>query len=137
MSNLEVNKGDQFIVALDISGSMQATDTKAGLSRIVYALETFKTFAAEAAKYDPDGVSLYLFGATLQAFPDLKPEDLNTKLAGVDKLIKEGLWYFSDSVYTQKWVDAVYEFIQLGDGILLPKGKTPPKEKVFYLPMLK
>jgi ABC-type nitrate/sulfonate/bicarbonate transport system substrate-binding protein len=55
----------------------------------------------------------------------------------VDKLIKDGLWYFSDSVYTQKWVDAVYEFIQLGDGVLLPKGKVPPKDKVFYLPMLK
>jgi ABC-type nitrate/sulfonate/bicarbonate transport system substrate-binding protein len=55
----------------------------------------------------------------------------------VDKMIQDGLFYMSDSMYTQQWVDSVYEFIQLGDGILLPKGKVPPKDKVFYLPLLK
>jgi hypothetical protein len=52
-------------------------------------------------------------------------------------MIKDGLFYMSDSLYTQTWVDSVYEFIQAGDGILLPKGKIPPKDKVFYLPLLK
>lgn len=83
MSNLEVNKGDQFIAALDISGSMNASDTPGGLSRLKYSLETFKTFASEAAKFDPDGVSLYLFGATLKAFPDLKPDEFSSKLADI------------------------------------------------------
>jgi ABC-type nitrate/sulfonate/bicarbonate transport system substrate-binding protein len=56
--------------------------------------------------------------------------------AYIDQKIKEGVWYLPDTLFTQKWVDSVYEFIQLGDGILLPKGKIPPKDKVFYLPML-
>jgi ABC-type nitrate/sulfonate/bicarbonate transport system substrate-binding protein len=55
----------------------------------------------------------------------------------VDKYIQDGLWYFSDSLYTQKWVDAIYEFIKLGDGVLVEKGKVPAKDKVFYLPLLK
>jgi ABC-type nitrate/sulfonate/bicarbonate transport system substrate-binding protein len=57
--------------------------------------------------------------------------------AAIDKLTNDGLWYFSDSLYTQKWVDSIYQFIQLGEGILLPKGKVPAKDKVFYLPLLK
>jgi ABC-type nitrate/sulfonate/bicarbonate transport system substrate-binding protein len=54
----------------------------------------------------------------------------------VDKMIQDGLFYLADTHYTQQWIDSVYEFIQLGDGVLLPKGKVPPKEKVFYLPLL-
>ncbi len=82
-SRLEINKGDQFIVALDISGSMNTQDCKGGTSRLAYTLETVKTFCAEAAKFDPDGVSIYLFGASCHAFPDMKPEDIDAKLSGI------------------------------------------------------
>lgn len=82
-SLLEVNKGDEFITAIDISASMQATDTKDGSTRLNYTIETFKTFANEAAKFDENGVSLYAFGATVYAYPDLKPEDFSAKLAEV------------------------------------------------------
>ena len=71
---LELNKGDQFIVALDISASMGQTDTPTKASRIDYCLETVRGFCGEAAKWDFDGVSFYLFGAKCHAFPDLKPE---------------------------------------------------------------
>jgi hypothetical protein len=84
MSNLEVNKGDEFIFGLDVSASMQATDTDGGLTRIKAALETFKTFATEAAKFDPDGISLYLFGVKVQAFPNITPDQFAAKLAGVE-----------------------------------------------------
>lgn len=82
-NNLELNKGDQFIIGLDISGSMGATDCPGGMSRINYTLETVRTFVREAAKWDPDGVSFYPFGATVHAFPDLKPEDIDTKLVSI------------------------------------------------------
>lgn len=82
-NNLELNKGDQFIIGLDISGSMGATDCPGGSSRINYSLETLKTFVREAAKWDPDGVSFYLFGAQVHAFPDLKPEEIDAKLSGI------------------------------------------------------
>lgn len=81
--NLELNKGDQFIIGLDISGSMGSTDTPGSMSRYLYSLETLKTFVREAAKWDPDGVSFYLFGAKLQAFRDLKPEEIDSKLKGI------------------------------------------------------
>jgi ABC-type nitrate/sulfonate/bicarbonate transport system substrate-binding protein len=50
----------------------------------------------------------------------------------VDQMIKDDYFYLRANVYTQAWADAVYQFIQLGDGILLDKGKTPAKDKVFY-----
>jgi hypothetical protein len=85
-NNLELNKGDQFIIGLDISGSMGATDTPSGQTRFVYTLETLKTFVREAAKWDPDGVSFYLFGATLYAYPDLQPDAIDAKIGVSTKL---------------------------------------------------
>lgn len=82
-SNLELNKGDQFIIGLDISGSMGATDCPGGLSRINYTLETLKTFVREAAKWDPDGVSFYPFGVQCHAYPDMQPDDIDAKLVGI------------------------------------------------------
>lgn len=82
-NNLELNKGDQFIIGLDISGSMGTTDCPGGMSRINYTLETLKTFVREAAKWDPDGISFYPFGASVQAFPDMQPDDIDKKLVGI------------------------------------------------------
>ncbi len=79
-NNLELNKGDQFIIALDISGSMGATDCPGGMSRFAYTLETLKTFVREAAKWDPDGVSFYPFGVRCHAFPDMQPDDIDAKI---------------------------------------------------------
>lgn len=63
MSNLlELNKGDQFIFALDVSASMGATDTPSGQSRIEFAKEQTKTFINEASKWDEDGVDVITFG---------------------------------------------------------------------------
>jgi hypothetical protein len=52
------------------------------MQRITYTLETLKTFVREAAKWDPDGVSFYLFGAKVTAFPDMQPDDIDAKLKG-------------------------------------------------------
>lgn len=82
-SNLELNKGDQFIIGLDISGSMGATDCPGGMSRFAYTLETLKTFVREAAKWDPDGVSFYPFGVQCHAYPDLQPDDIEAKIGGL------------------------------------------------------
>ncbi len=63
MSLLELNKGDNFIWALDVSRSMGQTDCPGGMSRINFSKETIKSFIGESAKYDPDGSDLYTFGA--------------------------------------------------------------------------
>lgn len=82
-NNLELNKGDQFIIGLDISGSMTTQDCPGGASRLNYCLETLEVFVREAAKWDPDGVSFYPFGATVHAFPDMQPDDIKAKLSGI------------------------------------------------------
>lgn len=86
-NNLELNKGDQFIIGLDISGSMQISDCPGGLSRYQYTLETCKMFVAEANKWDPDGVSFYPFGATVHAYRDQQPADIDKM---IEKLKFEG-----------------------------------------------
>lgn len=79
-ANLELNKGDQFIICLDTSGSMGSTDTQSGATRYDDTLETLKTFVKEAEKWDPDGVSFYLFGAKVQEFRDTKSGEIATKI---------------------------------------------------------
>lgn len=80
-NNLELNKGDQFIIGLDISRSMETQDCPGGMNRLNYTLETVRNFTREAAKWDPDGVSFYPFGAGVHAFPDLQPDDIDKKIA--------------------------------------------------------
>lgn len=82
-ANLELNKGDQFIIGLDISGSMGATDCPGGMSRFQYTLETVKTFVREAAKWDPDGVSFYPFGVKVHEFRDMQPDAIDAKIGAL------------------------------------------------------
>lgn len=62
MSQLELNKGDNFIFAVDVSGSMTTADCPGGASRIEFLKEKTITFAKEASKYDPDGIDVLTFG---------------------------------------------------------------------------
>lgn len=73
MSQLELNKGDNFIFLFDVSASMQAKDTPSGASRIDYLKEKLVTFVGEAAKYDDDGIDLITFGHTVTVKPKLTP----------------------------------------------------------------
>lgn len=79
-NNLELNKGDQFILAGDVSASMQTQDCPGGLARIKYMKEQFKVFATEADKFDPDGVDYLTFGASVKEY-------YNQPLADALKLI--------------------------------------------------
>lgn len=87
-NNLELNAGDQFIIALDVSGSMGTSDCPGNTRRIDYLLETLRTFHVEATKWDPDGVSFYAFGAAIHAFQDLKPEDFEAQLSKFSKALE-------------------------------------------------
>jgi ABC-type nitrate/sulfonate/bicarbonate transport system substrate-binding protein len=49
--------------------------------------------------------------------------------------LKAGNFQLPASTFTKDWTDDIYEFIQLGPGILAPT--IPPKDKVFYLPLLR
>lgn len=62
MSQLELNKGDDFIFGIDVSASMQTRDCPGDLMRIDYLKEKVKVFATEAGKWDEDGIDIYTFG---------------------------------------------------------------------------
>lgn len=89
-NNLELNKGDDFIIGLDISASMQASDCPGGMTRTAYALEQFKTFVSEAAKWDTDGVSVYGFGVDVHAFTDVQEENLEATIQKIKGKPYEG-----------------------------------------------
>jgi ABC-type nitrate/sulfonate/bicarbonate transport system substrate-binding protein len=49
--------------------------------------------------------------------------------------LKAGNLQFGASTFTKDWTDDVYDFVNQGAGILAPT--IPPKDKVFYLPLLR
>jgi len=59
---LELDKGDNLIFLIDVSASMQKSDTPTGKSRIDYCKEKAIALADEAAKFDEDGVDIITFG---------------------------------------------------------------------------
>jgi Mg-chelatase subunit ChlD len=90
-NNLELNQGDDFIIALDISASMQATDCPGGTTRTQYLMEQFGVFVKEASKYDTDGVSVYAFGMNVHTFPDVAADKLDEAIEKLKKLPYEGM----------------------------------------------
>lgn len=82
-NNLELNQGDDFIIAVDVSGSMANKDCPGGMSRFDYAMEKTKLFAREAAKFDTDGVSVYRFGEKVTKFADITEDKLDAAIASV------------------------------------------------------
>ena len=61
-SNLELNKGDNFIFGIDVSRSMDMGDCPNGMSRIEFLKEAVILFCNEASKWDTDGIDVLTFG---------------------------------------------------------------------------
>lgn len=82
-NNFELNKGDQFIFALDVSASMNQQDCPGNLSRIAYSKEQAKVFATEAAKYDPDGADYLTFGEKITTYFNQTEEQAHKLIDGL------------------------------------------------------
>lgn len=82
MSQLELNKGDNFICAVDVSASMQMSDTPAG-SRIEFLKEKFITFAKEASKWDEDGIDVLTFGQVVTPYLNVTGEKAGDIIGGL------------------------------------------------------
>lgn len=67
-NNLELNKGDNFIFGVDVSGSMSASDCPGNMKRIDYLKEKVIAFAQEAGKWDEDGIDVLTFGHQVTAY---------------------------------------------------------------------
>ena len=72
--NLELNKGDNFIFAMDVSGSMQMSDCPGNMTRIEFLKEKVTQFANEASKYDPDGIDVLAFGHQVTPYEKVTAE---------------------------------------------------------------
>lgn len=82
MSQLELNKGDNFIFAVDVSGSMGTRDCPGGAARIDYLKENVITFAKEASKWDEDGIDVLTFGHQITPFPKVTAEKAEALISG-------------------------------------------------------
>lgn len=76
-NNFELNKGDNFIFAIDVSGSMGAGDCPGGMTRINYCKEKAKLFATEASKWDTDGLDVLTFGHQITPYLGVTGEKAN------------------------------------------------------------
>jgi Mg-chelatase subunit ChlD len=83
MSQLELNKGDNFIFAIDVSASMGATDCPGGASRIEYCKEKAIAFATEASKWDEDGIDVLTFGHQITTLGGVSAEEASKKIGGL------------------------------------------------------
>jgi|WetSurMetagenome_2_1015567.scaffolds.fasta_scaffold689055_1 hypothetical protein len=82
-NQLELNKGDNFIFAVDVSASMQSRDCPGGVSRIDYLKEGVKTFATEASKWDTDGIDVLTFGAKVTPYRNVTAETAGKIIDGI------------------------------------------------------
>jgi Mg-chelatase subunit ChlD len=79
---LELNKGDNFIFGVDVSGSMSMTDCPGGLSRIAFLKEKVITFAKEASKWDEDGIDILTFGHQITPYKGVTAEKAEQLISG-------------------------------------------------------
>lgn len=82
-NNLELNKGDNFIFAIDVSGSMGATDCPGNMSRIDFLKEKVVLFAQEASKWDEDGIDVLTFGHQINKYQGVTSEKARTVISGL------------------------------------------------------
>jgi Mg-chelatase subunit ChlD len=83
-NNLELNKGDNFIFGVDVSGSMATSDCPGNTTRIEYLKEKVIQFANEASKWDTDGIDVISFGHKITPYNNVtaeKAKEIITKFA--------------------------------------------------------
>lgn len=129
-NNLELNKGDDFIIGLDISGSMGSTDCPGGLSRLQYALEQFRTFTTEASKWDTDGVSLYAFGINVHAYPDVAADKLDATIDAITRKGTEGAT-MTHLVIQKAWAEHLERKNEQTVLMLFTDGEPSDQDAVF------
>jgi Mg-chelatase subunit ChlD len=81
--NLELNKGDNIVVAVDRSASMKKKDCPGDTARIDYLKEGTVALIEEASKYD-SGVDVIAFGSTISVFEGVTPATAKQTVAKID-----------------------------------------------------
>jgi hypothetical protein len=98
---LELHPDDNFIFALDVSGSMQSQDCPGGLSRFQYSIEKTKQFCHEAAQFASEGICLFRFGLNVTKFDHINEDKIDSIIASSEPN--------EMATMTNKVIDAAYE----------------------------
>jgi hypothetical protein len=78
----EIDPNKQYILAGDISGSMESADPACGgNTRYSYMLEKFEQFIKASEDFDPDGPTVLLFGESVQVFQNTNLEAVKANLS--------------------------------------------------------
>lgn len=72
--NVDKLKNRDYVLVLDKSGSMQATDTPTGKSRWLYAQESTLAIAQKLSELDPDGITVVPFAGSFKVYENTTPE---------------------------------------------------------------
>lgn len=106
-ATFEIDPNKQYILAGDISASMQNTDPKCGgQSRYAYMLEKFQQFIKASEDFDPDGPTVLLFGEKVQTYENTNLEAVASKLQSPA---------FEGFTNTHLAVDKAYELHKAGN----------------------
>ena len=75
--NVERLKNRDYVLVIDKSGSMTATDTPSGKSRWNYMQESTVAVANKCNEYDPDGITVIPFAGSFKTYENTTPEKVN------------------------------------------------------------
>jgi len=118
MQNIEIDPNKQYLLAGDISASMDFKDPKcSGLTRYEYMLEKFKAFIKISEDYDPDGPTIILFGEHVKVFRNTNLAAVESKLAKIE---------FEGFTNTDKVIDEAFKLHKEEKTELKKQGKTHP-----------
>lgn len=118
--NFEVNMKREYLLAGDISGSMNQSDPKCdGLTRYNFMLEKFKQFIKIACDFDTHegGVTVFLFGKEVQKFEHTTLDVLEKKLVNFE---------FEGMTNTDLLIDEAFEEHKEERAKLKAEGKFHP-----------
>lgn len=101
--SFEIDPNKQYILAGDISASMEAVDAACGdQPRYDYMLEKFKQFIKVSEDFDPDGPTVLLFGEDVHTYE-------NTTLAAIETNLNRANVKFEGWTNTDKALAQAYE----------------------------
>jgi uncharacterized protein with von Willebrand factor type A (vWA) domain len=79
----ELNEGDQIILLIDVSASMQINDAPNNAKRIDSIKEAATALARSAEKFDKDGIDILTFGEKVTAYEGVSGDKIDSIIGGL------------------------------------------------------
>jgi uncharacterized protein YegL len=130
MSAFELKQGDDFIVAIDVSGSMDTRDCPGGMSRFAYAMEKTKQFCKEADKIDADGISIITFGANVRSYENVTNAKVEEILADASPIQAAT---FTDQAIRTAWNEHIKNGNDRSLVLIVTDGEPTCEKDVFSI----